>query len=130
MPKVSPVDVIVLVLGLAAAAVFVIYAKERWDERRRAGEVAALAPSEEITQRTRPVLNVENRPLVEVVYRLGELIEESGRTTGDALRDVARVIQFAPDKVSDIARERLARVVEEHAAVIKRGGTHIREAGS
>jgi len=90
--------------------------------------MSADVADEEVTKRARPVMNADNVPLVDVLYHLGNAIELSATSVADGLRDIAKTIQLTPDPVTDLMRERIARVVEEHAIVVKVGAQRIREA--
>ena len=82
-------------------------------------------PRPELTPVDKPTLNPRNGPFVSVLYGLaGELSK-----TPDALKDLARTIQLHEvNPVSDVTRERVARVLDEHAGIVKRGAQEVREA--
>lgn len=76
-----------------------------------------------VTQR--PVLNDANRAAVMVLHNLALQLEATPR----ALGDIARTIQLAADPVTDLQRERIAKILDEHAAVVARGAQEVRESG-
>jgi hypothetical protein len=116
---IEPVGLILGVIFASAIVLFLIGRREAQREQR----VADLRP--EHTPVDRPTLNPANRPLVAVLYGLASELSR----TPDALKDIARTIQIhTPDPVDEVTRERLARVLDEHAGVVKRGAQEVREA--
>lgn len=73
----------------------------------------------------RPVLNPENRAAVMVLHNLALTLEATPR----ALLDIAKTIQLATDPLTDLQRERIAQILEDHAATVKRGAQEVRDTG-
>lgn len=95
------------------------------DRRRPPARREPFTDTPELTPIDRPILNPANRPLVVVLYGLASELSR----TPDALRDMARTIQLHEERaVDEVTRERLARVLDEHAGVVKRGAQEVREA--
>ncbi len=70
-----------------------------------------------------PVLNPENRAMVMVLHNLALTLEATPR----GLLDIAKTIQLATEPLTDLQRERIAQVLDEHAAEVKRGAQEVRE---
>lgn len=72
----------------------------------------------------RPVLNASNRAAVMVLHNLALTLEATPR----ALVDIAKTIQLAAEPLSPTLRERIAKVIREHAGAAMRGAQALVEA--
>lgn len=82
-----------------------------------------MHPDDIVTPPERPVRNMANRPMVTILHNLALTLEATPR----ALLAIAQAIQDDAAPVHDLNREKIAQILDEHAATVSAAATEIRE---